>query len=139
MKITITISILILIIAPGKISSSTQAEYKSDKASVDLRIITFHWNDMNWGQSESDTITFCLYKNQEFVDNQFNFFFRIIEIIDSNTIEIMVPDRFEGLGNFPGSPIKNNSVIICGSNNCFRMKGIESKSDYCIDILNINF
>lgn len=137
MKISVFISILI--IACRLNSGTAQISFTSDKASVDLRIISFHWHDKGWGQSESDTVIFCLHNGQEFGDNNSAPLFKIIEIIDSKSVKIKIPEGCEALGDFPGHSVTNNPMIISGTNNCFRMISPESKTDYCIDLLKVNF
>jgi hypothetical protein len=105
--------------------------------SVRLRIISIAWSGKAWDHSITDTTILEIIIGEEFGSKNAPPYFKLIDIIDEQSVKIQFTDDLVVVGEPVAYTSKQNPIIITGSTNCFRTRLFDTGTDYCIDILEI--
>ncbi len=104
---------------------------------VKLRVVRISWSGNSWNYSATDTLIIEISAGEEFGGRGDPKYFRLIRIINTETIEIQFSDNLVVAGEPLAYPSKQNPILISGRKNCFRTRLRDAGTDYCIDVLEI--
>ncbi|MBN2273157.1 MAG: hypothetical protein JXK95_02400 [Bacteroidales bacterium] len=108
-----------------------------EKGFVRLRVVSIDWSDRSWDYAIIDTIIIQIAQGEEFGGKNDPKYFKLMRIVDSQTIEIQFSENIVVAGEPVSSPSRQNPILISEKNNCFRTRHIDAGTDYCIDILEV--
>ncbi len=102
-----------------------------------LRVMSIDWSERSWNPVVIDTIIIQISEGESFGGKNGPKYFKLLQIVDDQTIEILFSDKLVVAGEPTTSPSKQNPILISGSKNCFRTRLDVSGTDYCIDVLEV--
>ena len=110
----------------------------SNVAFAHLRIVSIDWTVNTFDYAVADTVLIRIAQGEAFGGKDDPKYFRLVRIIDDQTLEIQIADQIAATGE----PDVNQSagaqrIMISGNRNCFRLERKDSGTDYCIDVLEI--
>ena len=106
---------------------------------VQLRIIEIGCSARSRGEISSDTSIVLVREGFEFGYTGAPYYFRLLEITDSNSIKVLFTDDLVIVGEPVNHPSERNPVTISDEEQCFRLRHPETGYDYCVEILNTRF
>jgi hypothetical protein len=136
MRVNYLIILLVLLIS--MIPDHSDKMRIQGSQSVKLRIISITWSGKAWDHSITDTTFLEINIGEEFGSKNAPPFFKLIDIIDDQSVKIQFTNDLVVVGEPVAYTSKQNPIIITGSTNCFRTRLFDAGTDYCIDILEIN-
>ena len=136
--IKITRYVLMLTGIIASVPVSNQDNPKANSKSVVLKIIEIGCPERTWDEVDSDTSIIVVCQGNDFGGNGAPYYFRLLEITDSNTIKVLFTDDLVIVGEPVNYPSTRNPVTISDEQQCFRVRHPEAGHDFCIEILKTN-
>jgi hypothetical protein len=115
-----------------------QTHSSIEMKTVGIRIIEIGWSGKTWDKINADTSVIFVKEGSEFGGKDSPYYFRLLEITDSNSIKVSFTDDLVIAGEPVNYPSTQNPVTISGEKKCFRMRLFDAGSDFCIEIIKTN-
>ncbi len=112
-----------------------QGNQIATKNTIKLQIIEVGWSSKPWEKTSPDTSLIIVKEGMAFGGKDTPYYFRLLEIIDTNSIKVLFSNDLVIVGEPINFPSSQNPVVIYDEKQCFRLRHFDAGSDYCIEIL----
>jgi hypothetical protein len=129
MKLSVMMVFMVVVISLDILPA--QSIYKN--YSVQLRIISIGWPSKEWQNPLTDTTYIEVNMGENFGARNAPHYFKLLDIIDQNTLLVQFSDELVVVGEPIAAPSKRNPITIASDEEiCFRTRLYDGGTDYCI-------